>query len=82
MAVGVLKTVVQAHRRGIKEFFKILLRTGMQRREVTGKSHYTTLLRRMSSGEGVFETAYAKAIQTYKKHVPTKFHCHQSIELS
>lgn len=60
----------------LTEFFKIL-RTGMQWREVTVKSHYTTLLRRMHlwTREGVFETAYAKAIQTYKKLVPTKFYC-------
>ena len=46
-----------------------LLRTGMQWRELKSDVHCTTVLRRLHlwKREGVFHTAYAKALSTYQK---------------
>lgn len=54
-----------------------LLRTGSQWREIVSDVHYTTVLRRMHtwSRERVFDAAYSRALQTYKRLFPTRHYC-------
>jgi len=49
----------------------------MQWRALECEVNYTTILRRMHRwhANGVFETAYAALLNTYKKIVPTEYYC-------
>jgi len=49
----------------------------MQWRALECEVNYTTILRRMHRwhANGVFETAYAALLKTYKKIVPTEYYC-------
>ena len=59
------------------KFMFLVLRSGMQWREVDCEVNYTTVLRRMLlwQRKGVFLEAYNKALRTYKRLHPNAFYC-------
>ena len=60
----------------LKCIFKVL-RTGMQWREIDASVSFVTVFRRFQtwSDKNVFKKAYTKALQTYRKLVPSKHYC-------
>lgn len=62
--------------RNVELMFRVL-RSGMQWRELQCEVNYTTVMRRMHlwHAKGVFESAYASLLKTYKKLVPPQYYC-------
>ena len=60
----------------LKCIFKVL-RTGMQWREIDASVSFVTVFRRFQtwSDKNVFKKAYAKALRTYRRLVPSKHYC-------
>ena len=60
----------------LAQIFRVL-RTGMQWREIDSSHHFTTVFRRMQlwSTRGVFRTAYANALRTYRRLYPPSRYC-------
>jgi len=55
----------------------LVLRSGMQWRELNAERHFSTIFRRMKLWveKGVIQSAYKETLRTYKRLCPTKYYC-------